>query len=643
MLRKQNNRLYQFSFINFYQLPMLEFPKFCAPSLSRLANITGVVLLAVGAWACSDSSDAANDRESQILVDQFGYRPQDPKVAVVIGHPDGAQSYELRDVDTEQIIDVITPVKWGNGAVHIQSGERAWWVDFSSIKEPGKYVLVREDGETQSAEFEIRADVYRDILIAATKMFFYQRSGFAKEEPFADARWTDDAAYLGPGQDTEARFVNDKLNPALARDMQGGWFDAGDTNKYVTFALQPVHQLLSAYGQNPNVWTDDFNIPESGNGIPDLLDEIKFELDWLKRMQDEDGGAFIKIGVIDYNPTTGVPSQDMRPRYYGPKCSSSTIAIASMFAHAAWEYQSIPELSDYAADLKSRAKAAWDWYQTNPIDTECDTGEIKSGDADMSPEEQLGASISAAVYLYAITEDVQYSDYLAQNIYSSHPYNDGVWSRYYPHQGDALLFYTQLPNADGTLKEEILEAFEKTLADNPEAYGNDDDLDPFRSYMPDEQYHWGSNQVKANYGNTNYDPILLGINVAEWFDYTDRAAGALHYLHGVNPLGMVYLTNMYEYGAETSANEMHHQWLDKDVYRNALTSERGPTPGFLTGGPNQNYSGDETLIAGPPMKAYIDSSDPEIPTWELSEPAIYYQSSYIKLLSKFVTAEDDNR
>ena len=74
--------------------------------------------------------------------------------------------------------------------------------------------------------------------------------------------------------------------------MRGGWFDAGDTNKYVTFASHPLHQLLSAYTQNPAVWTDDFNIPESNNGVPDLLDEIRFELDWFQRMQDNDGGVF---------------------------------------------------------------------------------------------------------------------------------------------------------------------------------------------------------------------------------------------------------------------------------------------------------------------------------------------------------------
>lgn len=609
-------------------------------SFRKLAGITGTALVAMGALGCSGTK-AFDNRESQVLVDQFGYRPQDPKVAVVIGHPDGAQPYELRHAETDQVIDVIIPAKWGNGAFHTQSGERAWWVDFSEIKEPGSYVLVREDGETRSAEFDIREDVYRDVLIAATKMFFYQRSGFAKEEPFADPRWTDAAAYLGPGQDTEAHFVHDKSNPGLVRDMRGGWFDAGDTNKYVTYASQPVHQLLSAYGQNPKIWTDDFNIPESGNGIPDLLDEIKFELDWLIRMQDDDGGAFIKLGALDYSEATTIPSKDKRPRYYGPKCSSSTITLASTFAHAAYEMRSFPELREYADELQARSISAWNWYQNNPLETDCDNEEIKSGDADLSPEDQLGISITAAVYLFAITGDFKYSDYVAQNVHSSTPFNDGAWSRYNPIQGDALLFYTQLPNADSTLKQEILDTFELTLTENPNNYGNDDALDPFRAYMPDEQYHWGSNQVKANYGNTNYDPILLGINVAEWFDYTERALGTINYFHGVNPLGIVYLSNMYEYGAENSVNEIYHQWLGFGEYQNALTSKRGPAPGYLAGGPNGSYSGDSELAAGPPMKAYIDTSEFDFLAWEITEPAIYYQSSYVKLLSKFVTATEE--
>ncbi|MEO0869819.1 MAG: glycoside hydrolase family 9 protein, partial [Cyanobacteria bacterium J06642_11] len=569
--------------------------------------------------------------------------PQDPKVAVVLDRVDSDQPYELRNAETDEVIEVISPVRWAGGELHVQSGERALWVDFSALETPGEYVLVRQDGETRSAEFRIAEDVYKDVLIAATKTFFYQRSGFSKTEPYADARWTDGAAYIGPGQDTQARFVDDKENPLSERAMHGGWFDAGDTNKYVTYTLQPVHQLLSAYSQNPKIWTDDFNIPESGNGIPDLLDELKYELDWLIRMQDDDGGAFIKVGNLDYNPPSPIPSKDTRPRYYGPKCSSSTIAIASLFAHAAVEMKNIPDLEDYASELTWRAGSAWDWFQANPVDNDCDTGEIKSGDADMNPDAQLGTAVSAAVYLFAATGDPKYSKYVVENLNLAQPYRDGPWSRYDPWQGDALIVYSQLPNADAATKEKIITDLEnKLLQYHPEAYGNDDSLDPFRSHMPDEQYHWGSNMTKANYGNMNYDPVMLGIHEAEGPAYKERALGAINYFHGVNPLGVVFLSNMYDYGAEHSANEIYHQWFGQGEFKNALTSKRGPAPGFFMGGPNRNYSGDASIASGPPMKAYIHTVEPNVPTYEIIEPAIYYQSAYIKLLSKFYTVDDES-
>jgi hypothetical protein len=156
--------------------------------------------------------------------------------------------------------------------------------------------------------------------------------------------------------------------------------------------------------------------------------------------------------------------------------------------------------------------------------------------------------------------------------------------------------------------------------------------------MPDDQYHWGSNQVKSNIGNANYNVLLYNADPVHVSSYKNRALSSLHYLHGVNPLGMVFLTNMYSYGAEHSANEMYHDWLGHGIYSNALTSPSGPAPGYVTGGPNTNYTGSAPLASLPPMKAYIDSNKGwDLNTWEITEPAIYYQSAYIKLLSKFIS------
>ncbi|MGC9527022.1 MAG: glycoside hydrolase family 9 protein, partial [Limnospira sp.] len=581
-----------------------------------------------------------------IIVDQFGYRPQDPKVAVIIDPEVGFNSeedfspgtiYEIWDADSAQKVYSGTIAPWMDGEVHSQSGDRAWWFDFSEVTTPGSYYVFDAETGERSFEFDIAEDVYRDILIAATRTFFYQRSGFSKEEPYADPRWTDGAAFLGPGQDTEARFVGDKDNPELAWDMRGGWFDAGDTNKYVTFASQPVHQLLTAYSQNPEIWTDDFNIPESGNNLPDLIDEIKFELDWLMRMQDDDGGVFIKLGTLDHNAAER-PSLDDRPRYYRPKSSAASISAAAMFAHGALVFREFPALEDYAEELQERAIAAWNWYQTNPKTEDVDDQEIQSGDADLSLEEQVARSVVASSYLFALTGEAEYEENIRENLDQTHPFLDDTWSRYRAFEGDALLFYTQLPNGDETLKTQLLDRFQEMVLYNQISYGLNPTLNPYRAHMKDEQYHWGSNAVQANYGNTNYNAVLYQIDPDNAESYEARALAHLHYLHGVNPLNMVYLSNMYEYGAENSANEMYHEWFGGGIYDNALTSPNGPAPGYLTGGPNLSYSGGElqTQIDEPPMKAYLDENDPFQASWELTEPSISYQSSYIKLLSKFV-------
>ena len=118
----------------------------------------------------------------------------------------------------------------------------------------------------------------------------------------------------------------------------------------------------------------------------------------------------------------------------------------------------------------------------------------------------------------------------------------------------------------------------------------------------------------------------------------------LHYFHGVNPLGMTYLTNMYSLGATRSANEIYHTWFQpKTKWSDAVTSECGPPPGYVPGGPNKNAAQDgvpATLIpptGQPPQKSYKDWNViwPDA-SFAITEPAIYFQSAYVKLLSAFV-------
>ncbi|MBS0419117.1 MAG: glycoside hydrolase family 9 protein [Proteobacteria bacterium] len=588
-----------------------------------------------------------------LLVDQFGYRPNDPKVAVVREARAGydvidkftpGSTYRVRNVEDGRIVFSGSLVPWMHGSTQASSGDHGWWFDFSSVDAPGTYFIDDTERNLRSATFRIDEHVYANILAAATRMFFYQRSGFAKQKPFVPDCWTDGPAYLGPDQDSQAHDITDRNNRGKVRDLSGGWFDAGDTNKYVTFAAPAVHQLLSAYQENSAAFTDSFNIPESGNGVPDVLDEVKWETDWLKKMQSANGSSALKVGVTGY-PQAAPPSSDASPRFYIPSCTSATIASAGMFAHASLVFGKIEPLARDAGELKTRAVNAWNNYQKTPKQLHCDNGEVKAGNADWSEADQNASAVIAAIYLFAVTDAPVYDNYVKAHYKETRPYNQNEfgWSRYNPDQGEALLFYTTLPHADASLKKTILADKLRDVKAGNQVYGFNPEDDLYRAFLPDEQYHWGSNMPRANYGNTNMDVVTYQIDTANTPAYQTRGLEILHYFHGVNPFAMVYLSNMYSYGATRSANEIYHSWFWHGTrWSDALKSQCGPAPGYVPGGPNAK-AGEQvphTLVpptGQPPQKSYRDWNVgyPES-AWTVTEPGIYYQSGYVKLLSKFV-------
>jgi len=305
-----------------------------------------------------------------IHVDQFGYQTEAQKVAVISNPEIGYNSIlsyeppeimEIRDAETNDVVLSVAPQVWNNGVVHEQSGDRGWWLDFSSLETPGAYYVLDPTNDEQSAVFEIRNDIYASVMRAAGRMFYYNRCNAPKSEPYAQG-WSDGMNFSNPLQDGEARYIFDQTNASLEKDLSGGWFDAGDYNKYVTFAVSAVHDLLSAYEENPQAFTDDWNIPESENTIPDLLDELKWELDWLLKMNNADGSTILKIGSQNFEENiASPPSANTDGRYYGPTCTAASIAVASMFSHAAKVYAEIPELEDYSQELLERAITSYKW------------------------------------------------------------------------------------------------------------------------------------------------------------------------------------------------------------------------------------------------------------------------------------------
>ena len=601
-----------------------------------------------------------------IVVDQFGYRPDMRKIAVLADPVRGwnaGEAYEpgpeleVRTWVDAKLVFKGKPAVWNQGNVDESSGDRGSWFDFSSVDTEGLYFVYDPKNFVRSHPFEIGRAVYRKPLIAATKMFYFNRANSAKQPPYSCVGkrcWSLGVDYMGPLQDREARSVAARDNPATNRDLSGGWWDAGDTNKYVTFAHEAVQTLLAAYREHPVAFTDDFGIPESGNGTPDLLDEVKRELDWIKRMQASDlnGGVLLKVGNTDEGDP--VPDESHFRRYYYPKpCSASTIAASAMFAHASVVYGGRDEFRDYAADLEKRSVSAFEFYHKNPKSDACDDRTIKSGDADSSLEVQDQQAVIAAIYLFQRTGDAKYGDFVKANYRRLRPYRDDRWSVYDASQGDALLYYATSSRADAAVSKDIL-GKKRGEAGRGEFYKFAPDRDLYRAYMRPDSYHWGSNQTRATFGNTNFDMVQYGLAApADRASFVERAEGMLHSFHGVNPMQLVYLTNMYDYGGDECADELFHTWFrdQNPLWDNARTSKMGPAPGYVTGGPNTQYCGGappdhacskSPVKTQPRGKAYVDSNTGWEPgnafdkSWELTEPGIYYQAAYVRLVSKFV-------
>ncbi len=600
-----------------------------------------------------------------IKIDQFGYLCSSKKVAVISNPQEGynadlsfdpgldTNQYQVRRWEDDSVVFSGTLEVWNEGATHSQSGDQGWWFDFSTVTQSGSYYIYDTKNKVGSYRFDIGEDVYNDVLKQAVRMFYYQRSNFAKEKQYA-GKWSDAAAFEGANQDRAARDVNDKDNPETARDLHGGWFDAGDINKYTTFTFEPLTQMLEAYRMNPAVFKDDYNIPESGNGVADLLDEVKYEMDWLMRMQDATGtdGLMLKIGVLDYNDVSP-PSQDQRPKYYVGECTSATITGAAVFALSGLVYRALPQpsLMAYGDSLIARAERAWSRADATTnhytvFQTSCDSQEVTAGDADRQEVEQKEYLITAAVYLYEATGKPEYKDFVDRYYTEVRPISENYWSPYRVGVGFSLLKYTTLPEATTEVAQAIVDQKAgQTGVFSVDNYKAKTDL--YRAFMEDWAHHWGSNFIRSNSGNINLDFNTFGINSNDAAPYRETAEQYLHWLNGVNPMGMVMLSNMYAHGAEHSANELYHTWFYNGTkYDNALTSEIGPAPGYLTGGPNKNYPivSINPPYGQPPQKSYRDwntqwngSFGEE--SFRITEPAIYYQGAYVALLSRLIPVE----
>jgi subtilisin family serine protease len=589
-----------------------------------------------------------------VKVDQFGYRTTDKKVAVfsdpIIGYNENDQympgpTVALKNAITHQVVYSASPTSWNNGATHGQSGDRVWWFDFSSFTQPGTYYVA--DGAVRSEDFNISDTVFHQVFKTAFKTFYHQRCGTPKSGSFVLPGYVDDACHL---QDISCKFYS---NPTRTKDLSGGWHDAGDYNKYVNFAYTAVFDLLFSYHLHPEAWVSDaFGIPESGNSIPDMLDEIKYETDWLLKMQEQDGGVLSMVGVANH-ATSSPPSADSSDRLYGPASTSASCSASAILAFTALQFKKIDNSTalQYAITLENAAVNAYNWAVNNPDVRFYNQGIIGAGEQEIDSYETSMRIICAAVFLYELTGQSSYKNHVENHYAESHMKQ---WNFVYPFENPtllSLLYFAHLSGVTPAVTEDIKNTFASSLensADNLPAHVNG--LDAYRAFINSNNYTWGSNRTKSNMGNLYTAYQEYGLNTSNNPYVEEITSDYLGYFHGKNPVGRSFLTNMRHLGADMSINSIYHNWFSdgSPLWDDVRKSTYGPAPGFLSGGVNPSYALDGCCINNtcgflnylcnnlqPPLqqpvqKSYLDWNTgwPQN-SWQITEPAIYYQSAYL--------------
>ncbi|HEX2958056.1 MAG TPA: glycoside hydrolase family 9 protein, partial [Chitinispirillaceae bacterium] len=294
-------------------------------------------------------SPESEQTSKNIQINQVGYLPGFFKKFSVTDS--NAYTFLLKNSQGEVVLtDSLLKGKfWEPSGQFVKTGE------FSGISQPGTYTLtIQETGESTSVMIK---DTLGDILKDALRAFYYQRASIDISEPYA-GKFHHRAGHL----DTAAMFHQTTGKTGTA-DVRGGWYDAGDYGKYIVNAGIACFRLLSLYELYPHLFGDDLNIPESKNSISDILDEVRYEIEWFRRMQDEDGGVFFKVGPLQWDGFI-MPAKADQPRYIIGKSTSSTLNFAATMAMAARIYKTTDK--KFSKDCIKRAIAAWNWAIQNP-------------------------------------------------------------------------------------------------------------------------------------------------------------------------------------------------------------------------------------------------------------------------------------
>jgi endoglucanase len=453
---------------------------------------------------------------------------------------------------------------------------------FSSLRAPGRYQL-RVAGLPDSPPFEIGANVYQAVNAAAIKAYYLNRAGIA-----LDAAHAGIYARAAGHPDTQVLIHASAASPSRPAgsviSSPKGWYDAGDYNKYIVNSGISTYTLLAAFEDFPAYFqAQKLNIPESGNGVPDILNEARWNLDWMLTMQDPaDGGVYHKLTNLKFDGMV-MPAQATQPRYVVQKTTAAALDFAAVMASASRVYA--PYDQALSVRMLSAAKQAWQWAQAHPRDYYRQPADVATGeyaDKDVSDEQAW-----AAAELYITTRDDHYYQTLnapqqAATVPSWSDVRGLAWLSLARHRktlsaaADQALIASRV---DG-LAQHLAAAWQQS---------------PYGITLQKGDYVWGSNAVVMNQAMWLLHAYRLNGKRA----YLDAAQSGLDYVLGRNAVELSFVTG---YGARSALHPHHRPSVADGI--------EAPVPGWLVGGPQPGQQ-DKKDCPAPypsalPARSYLD-------------------------------------
>ena len=544
-----------------------------------------------------------------IYINQVGFYPASQKAAIVVGATTG--KFEVENAATGETVyegDLSEPRKASFSDYLAQTA------NFSELTSPGTYVV--KTGDMESYPFEIKEDVLQEVTKASVKGFYFQRMSTELPEQYA-GKWArkaghpDTEVYVHPSAATEERPEGTVISASK------GWYDAGDYNKYIVNSGITMGTMLSAYEDFPEYYRQlELNIPESGNEVPDLLDEVLWNLRWMLTMQDTDGGVYHKLTTAKFEGMV-MPENATNKRWVVQKGTGATLDFAAVTAQASRVFRQFENQFPGLADsCLTASKLAWQWAQENPevlyrqeemnnqFDPDVSTGAY--GDGSVSDE-----FIWAASELYVTTSDEAY--YAAVEMFPDDNMPLPSWGNvrllgYYTLARFGEQLTGQAKQGLPALKEKLI-AFGDTLI-----AGTDERAWQTVMGRSARDFAWGSSSVAANQGIA----LIQAYRLSGDKKYLQYAMTNVDYLLGRNATGFSFVTGF----GDKSPMHPHHRPSVADGIEE-------PVPGLLSGGPNP---GQQDNCPGYPSKIPDESFTDEDCSYASNEIAINWNAPLVYLL-----------